>query len=163
MFKCVIKIDEKTLKDINRNAWVLSLILTIVGAIGLLLYIVIGMFFDNIILEATLWISAIVFAGGLVYMFLINQTNKKNGQQNIINEMQIYEDNIFVRAIKNNEEISTQKFYFKDIYKIKENEKYFILYINKFTALPILKESFSKEDMATIKVWVYSAKKDLIK
>lgn len=158
MFKCSVKIDENLQKEINQKMWVTSLILTIVGSIGLCVYIILGTFFENIFLELFLWCVAFMFGFGLVFLITINKTNKKASGLNITDEFEINEEFVNLTTMKNNGVISTAKIYYKDIIKIRETENYLVLYLNKASALTIPKKSFSEEDYSTVKLWVYSAK-----
>ena len=42
MLKCSVKIDQNLQRELNEKAWIYSLISLIVGAIGLLSYIIVG-------------------------------------------------------------------------------------------------------------------------
>lgn len=75
--KCTVKIDEKLQKELNFKSWLIHLITTIVGIVGLLAHIVISMFSESKLLEFLLWISAFVFVYGLIMLLVIKKINKK--------------------------------------------------------------------------------------
>lgn len=158
MFKCSVKIDENLQKEINRKMWTYSLILTIVGSIGLCLYFVLGVKYDNAWTEVLLWVTAVAFGFGITYLFTIKNINKKAASKGLTDEIELFEEYANVTTVKNNETISTMKVYYKDLIKTRDTENYFLLYINKASALTIPKQAFTSEEISTIKLWVNSAK-----
>ena len=56
MFKCSVKVNESMQKELNEKIWIYSLISLIIGSIGLVSYIIVGTFFDNIWINILLWI-----------------------------------------------------------------------------------------------------------
>ncbi len=158
MFKCSVKIDLDLQKEVNRKSFISNLVMTILGAVGLGFYIVFSLFFESVILEVFLWISAFMLAYGIMLMIMINLTNKKSASNNYIDNIELVEDYLIISTIKNEEVISNSKVYYKDLTKIRETENYLLLYINRASVVPIPKRSFSPEDYSKIKVMVYSAK-----
>ena len=158
MFKCSVKIDEKLQNEVNEKMWIVSLISTIVGAIGLGAYIILATFFDNLLLEILLWVMAFSFGFGITYMITIKRINKKSVSNDATDELEIFEEYVNLTTIKNNEVIVSLKTYYKDLYKIRETKNYLLLYINKSSALAIPKQAFTTEEYSTIKLWVNQAK-----
>ena len=158
MLKCSVKIDENLQKEINKKMWITSLILTIVGSIGLGLYIILGSFFEHVLLELLLWVTAFMFGFGLTFLITINKTNAKAASNGLIDEIELFEEYSNITTIKNEEVIATAKIYHKDLIKIKETENYLVLYVNKASAIAIPKKQFNPQDYSTIKLWVNQAK-----
>ena len=156
--KCSVKIDEKLQKELNEKTWLNGLIFTIIGAIGLGLYIIIGTFIENIILEIFLWVFAFLLAYGVFILILVKMTNKKSVNNNLTDEIELFEEYLIESTRKNDEVISTNKIYYKDLLKIRETENFLFLYPNKVSAVPISKKEFTSEEFSTIKLWVNSAK-----
>ena len=69
MFKCSVEIDEKLQNEVNEKMWITSLVSTIVGAIGLGAYIILSIFFDNLLLEI-LYAKTLCDASFVEYMEL---------------------------------------------------------------------------------------------
>ena len=113
--KCSVNIDEKLQKELNEKTFIWSLISLIVGSIGLGAYIIIGTFYENIILEMLLWVFAFAFGIGLSLLIAINKINKKIRQNNQIDELEFFEDHFTSTTTKNGEVISTNKIYYKDL------------------------------------------------
>lgn len=158
MFKCLVKIDEKLQREINEKSWLINLILTIVGSIGLGVYIVVGAFVDYAWMDIILWVFAIIFGYGLVMIITIRKINKKSASNNFTNEIELSEDSVSLSTLKNDEIIGTLKTYYKDLVKIRETENYLVLHINKQSAIPVPKKEFKPEELSTIKLWINSAK-----
>lgn len=158
MFKCSMVLDIKLQRELNERNWLISLISLIVGSIGLGVYIVIATFYENYFLELMLWVCAFAFGYGLVFLILIKKINKKAAQRNITISLEINEDLVIENDLKEGEVISTNKVYYKDLMKVRETENYLILYVNKASAVPILKSAFTPEELSTIKLWINGAK-----
>jgi len=156
--KCTVKIDENVQRELNDQMWVVSLISLIVGSVGLASYIVISVFVESVWLELLLWPMAFAFGVGLTLLISIKKINKKSVQNNLIDNLEIEEDYVVSTTMKNGEIISTLKTYYKDLLKVKETENFLFLYINKASAVPIPKQSFSPEEFSLIKLWVNSAR-----
>ena len=129
----------------------------IVGLIGLIAYIIISTFKEMFILEVLLWIFAVLFGVGLVLLLTINKAIKKADETKIICECEFDEEFMIVDAIKNNEQISSSKVYYKDIIKIKETTNYIFLYPNRQMAYPIKKDTISSSELSILKVIISSA------
>ena len=157
--KCTVKVDEKLQKELNESIWIKSLIALIVGAVGLAIYIVVGVFVeDNLFWDIFLWVMAILFGYGLTMLVTIKKTNKKSVLNNFTDDIELFEDRVEETIKKGDDIISTTKHYYKDLFKIRETENYLFLYPNKMGAVPVPKKAFSPEEFSKIKLWVNSAK-----
>lgn len=61
-------------------------------------------------------------------------------------------DFLNIATIKNGEIVGTQKLYYKDIVKIKENSEYIFIYPNKFNAFIIKKFNVNEEDSKAVRI-----------
>lgn len=153
MFKCAVEIDEKLQKEANEKVWLISLTSTIIGAVGIILYIILSIFFKSIWLILLLCVMAFAFGFGVIYMLVINRINKKSVSKESIDELEIYEEYVNLNTIKNGEIIVTLKTYYKDLFRIRETKNFLFLYINRSSALAVPKQSFTEEEYSTIKGW----------
>ncbi len=158
MKKCFVKLDENVQKEMNKNIWILSLFTFIVGCVGLVSYIVIAYFFIGLWVDIYLVGMFVIFVFGLTFFICANWMNKKTLINNYYLEVEIYE-NYFVSITMNGEDVvASINIKYEDVVKFKETKNYFFMFLNKKIAVPILKSSFSKEDISTIKVWVNTSK-----
>lgn len=159
--KCTVKIDENLQKELNFKSWLIYLIFTIIGSVGLLAYIVIGMFTESQVLEFILWISAFAFAFGIVMILSIKKINKKAIANGFIDTLEFEQDFCIEKTSKNDEVISTLKVYYKDLIKLRETKNYLFLYVNQAGAIPLPKNAFSNEEFETIKSWIDNARLEI--
>ena len=153
MFKCAVEIDEDLQKEANEKVWIISLTSAIIGVVGLISYIILSIFFKSIWLTLLLCVMAFAFGFGIVYMFVINRINKKSVNKESTDELEIFEDYIDLKTIKNGEVIVTLKTYYKDLFRIRETKNFLFLYINRSSALAVPKKVFTPEEYLTIKGW----------
>lgn len=157
--KCRVQINEKLQKELNEKIWLTGLIMTIVGAIGLGLYVIVSAFFgEKLIIEMLFWAVLFVFALGVTYLFLVKSANKRALKDIKTDEIELFEDCYVEQTLKNEEVVGTMKVYYKDLIKVKETENYLFLYPNKMVASAIPKSEFSAEDFSKIKLWIHSAR-----
>lgn len=135
----------------SKTAQIINIILIVVGIIGLLLYVVLSTIFENSYLDILL-VFAIPFVIGIVYYILINKNIKKMAENKFINAYTFENDFLNIATIKNGEIVGTQKLYYKDIVKIKENSEYIFIYPNKFNAFIIKKFNVNEEDLKAVRI-----------
>ena len=157
--KCSIEINEKVQVELNSTIKRNSIISLVIGCIAIALYVILSVFIeDSFWLTYMLWIGAILFAFGLIYLLTVNKLKKQVAKDNSICNYEFEEEYMNVETIKNGEAISNVKFYYKDIVKVKETESYWFLYPNKTAAYPIEKTKLTPEELSTLKMWVQSAR-----
>lgn len=144
------EIDEKSQKSLTKISKIVYLTLMIIGAIGLLLYLALGTIYENPYLDVLL-LFAIPFGFGLVFYITINKNIKKMTENKFTNEYTFNNDFMNIASVKNGEIVGTQKLYYKDIVKVKENDEYIFIYPNKFNAFILKKSNASEEELTTIK------------
>ena len=154
--KYTCEINQQLQTELNKNVKRNSIIATIVGVVGLVAYIGLSMWKELFVFEILLWVSACLFGFGLVYIAMINKTNKKSAESKIIGEYELEETFMTITASKGNEQISTAKVYYKDIIKVRETENYLFLYPNRQVAYPVPKNKLTPEELSMVKLWVSS-------
>lgn len=150
MINCKTPIDENAQKALTKKFYIISLIALIVGAIGIVAYIVIGVFVESSYLDIML-VFSLPFGFGLVYVISINKIIKKAVANNIVNEYEFDNDFFNVSSYKNGEVVGTSKVYYKDLYKIKEKDGYIFLYINISNAYIVKEDALSENDQTLLK------------
>jgi len=159
--KCRLQVTEQVQKELNARAQLANLILLILGSIGLLAYIVIGVIHEYAWLDYLLWVSAIFFGFGLVFYITIKKINKKNPNLNSTVEYELNEDHFVETIFKNNEQIGNNKFYYKNIMKIRDMKSYIFIYVSASAACAIPKSELTTEEITTLKTWIEKAKQKL--
>ena len=156
--KYSLKVDRELQEELNKTLKRNSLIMIIIGAIGLVAYIAISMFIEHYFLEMLLWLFVGLCGIGVGLLIVVNKTNKKVVDNNLVGEYELFEEYLIINTLKNDEQISTMKFYYKDIVKIKETESYIFLYPNKQIAYPIAKKKLLPEELSIAKLWINTAR-----
>lgn len=154
-YRC--EINKQVQTELSKTAKRNSIISLVVGIIGLLAYIIISTFKEMFVLEILLWAFAVMFALGLVMLITINKLIKKASENKLICECEFDEEFMNVTAIKNEEQISYSKVYYKDLIKIKETENYVFLYPNKQMAYPVQKRDIPSNELSILKLKIASA------
>ena len=130
-------------KELNSKSKKINKTLMIIGAIGLLAYIVIGT-----ILEEEVWwceallVFALPFSFGLILLITINKQEKKAVFSNQYNVYEFNDDFLNAETYSKGECTSKVKFYYKDIVRVKETDNYLFLFIQIKHAFPVLKSGF---------------------
>ena len=157
--KCSVEINEKVQTELNATIKRNSIIFIVIGAIlisiNIILSVCVG---NNYWFDVILWIGALLFAFGLIYLLTVNKLKKQVAKDNSICNYEFEEEYMNIATSKNGEVVSNVKFYYKDIVKIKESENYWFLYPNKTAAYPIEKSKLTPEELSTLKMWVQSAR-----
>ena len=143
-------IDEKAQKALSKGVIIFCIVSLVLGSVGLLLYIGLTMFFENIYLDILL-LFCIPFSLGLVYIIMINKNIKTMAKSNITNEYEFNIDHIFVTSYKNGEQVGTQKVYYKDVFKTRETDEYIFIYVNRISAFILKKSNATTEQLTIIK------------
>ena len=158
MKKCFVKLDEKVQKEMNKNIWLFSLTTFIIGCVGLFSYIFIAYFIIDLWVNIYLIAMFIIFVVGLTLFICVNWMNKKTLTNNYYLQIEIYENYFVSMTMDKDVVVASINIKYEDIFKFKETKNYFFMFLNKRIAVPIIKSSFSKEDISIIKVWVNTSK-----
>lgn len=151
MFKTATVINSEVQKEISKKAYIIWLTALIVGVIGLVAYIVLGTIFPNVTELDLLLFFSMPFGFGLVFVLTIKKQIKSVETLNQVNTYEFFEDHVVVSTVRNMEVVGSVKVYYKDLTKSKETEKYFLLYLNNVSVLPIKKDGLKTEEQVLIR------------
>lgn len=144
-------INKDTIKDLNHIIYVVGLILTIIGAIGSLLYLILTIAFPKIQELEILIVFVIPLVFGVTYLIVVKNTIKKNKDLNTQLELELGTDSFIATEIKNGETIASVKVFYKDIVKVKETKINYYLYPNYVSAYPVKKDALTEEELEVLK------------
>ena len=154
MFKTATVINSEVQKEISKKAYIIWLTALIVGIIGLVAYIVLGIIFPNVSELDLLLFFSMPFGFGLVFVLTIKKQIKSVQTLNQVNTYEFFEDHVVVSTVRNMEVVGSVKVYYKDLTKSKETEKYFLLYLNNVSVLPIKKDGLKKEEQVLVRAFL---------
>lgn len=154
MFKTATVINSEVQKEISKKAYIIWLTALIVGFIGLVAYIVLGIIFPNVSELDLLLFFSMPFGFGLVFVLTIKKQIKSVQTLNQVNTYEFFEDHVVVSTVRNMEVVGSVKIYYKDLTKSKETEKYFLLYLNNVSVLPIKKDGLKKEEQVLVRAFL---------
>lgn len=154
MFKTATVINSEVQKEISKKAYIIWLTALIVGIIGLVAYIVLGIIFPNVSELDLLLFFSMPFGFGLVFVLTIKKQIKSVQTLNQVNTYEFFEDHVVVSTVRNMEVVGSVKIYYKDLTKSKETEKYFLLYLNNVSVLPIKKDGLKKEEQVLVRAFL---------
>ena len=150
MVTCTTTIDATVQKDILKTQYIVCLVMLIIGTIGIVAYIVLQTIFDNSLFDIML-LFAVLFGFGLVFTINTTSTIKKVGENPFTNKYAFDTDTLHIESIRGTEVVSTATTKYAELFKIKENDKYLLLYLNKMSVFPILKSELSAADLVDIR------------
>ena len=151
MFKTATVINSEVQKEISKKAYIIWLTALIVGIIGLVAYIVLGTIFPDVSELDLLLFFSMPFGFGLVFVLTIKKQIKSVQTLNQVNTYEFFEDHVVVSTVRNMEVVGSVKIYYKDLTKSKETEKYFLLYLNNVSVLPIKKDGLKTEEQVLVR------------
>lgn len=141
------------LRVYRRKFALISLILLIVGLLGVIAYIAVGTWYDIKYGNEPLWIklmliSAVPFALGLIGFITVIRLNKRAKRENDFSHCEFYGDCFFY----NTEKKSSEKFAYSDAVLKSENEKYGYIYVFSRAYFAVFsKEELSERELNTIR------------
>lgn len=154
MFKTATVINSEVQKEISKKAYIIWLTALIVGVIGLVAYIVLGTIFPDVSELDLLLFFSMPFGFGLVFVLTIKKQIKSIEKLNQVNTYEFFEDYVVVSTVRNMEVVGSVKVYYKDLTKSKETEKYFLLYLNNVSVLPIKKDGLKPEEQVLVRAFL---------
>lgn len=154
MFKTATVINSEVQKEISKKAYIIWLTALIVGVIGLVAYIVLGTIFPDVSELDLLLFFSMPFGFGLVFVLTIKKQIKSVQTLNQVNTYEFFEDHVVVSTVRNMEVVGSVKVYYKDLTKSKETEKYFLLYLNNVSVLPIKKDGLKPEEQVLVRAFL---------
>ncbi len=134
----------------------------IVGIIGLIAYVLIGVFAyeegeEPRWLEIELILSSISFAIGLVIPITLRTMTKKSlaNIHNVVNTYDFSDEYVLVTSKRGEEKIAEVKNYYREITKVRLTENYVYLHLGLRGAYPIARTALTEEQQA----WLLALRK----
>lgn len=151
MFTCETKFTVEMQKQLDKNKKILGIILTIIGSLGLLIYIS-SAFWEN---EPT-WIDwllvfAVPFALGIIFLVAIQKNLKSVSKLDITNVYEFNMDFMTISTIKYGENIGSVKLWYKEFLKVKETKDYLFIYNSPVSAFPVDKKNLKEADLIILR------------
>lgn len=150
MIETVAILNRKVQIELTRKNKMLSIILLILGSLGLITFVVMESIKSDII-YGLLLLSALPFTVGLISLVFINKSIRNFKFNNVLNNYQFNTDHFIVRSFKDNEEIGMSKIEYSQIFKTMETKTFLFVFTNQVSAYPIIKATLSNEQMEQIK------------
>ena len=149
------KIDGNTQREFSRPILLYCKIGMVVGLPLVIAYIVLSVLRDeeiltvipNAVLYIMLFLGAVLFVTGIVFYFAVKKNIKNAERINQTNEYSFYEDYISMTSIRYGERLGASKMYYIDFFKVKEGKRFFLLYLNSTSVLPVEKSGLKEEDI----------------
>lgn len=159
MIETNVKLDLNMQKALNRKRFITYVVMLVVGSVGLFAYLAISVALESgpKWLDYILWTSAVFFGFGLVFLLVLNKTNKKVEESQRVNNYVFFKDFMLITTYCKGEAISSLKQYYHEIVKVKETKDYIFLYLSSNLAYPLLKKDLKEEDKNTILSYIKSA------
>lgn len=138
MFKATTEFTIDIQKELTKNFYIYNFVIMILGIIGLIAHIGISMFIENTFLEYLLWISAFLFAQGLVFIIIMKKNIKRVSMLvHTTNNYEFFEEYFTIASIKHGETIANSKVYYKELVRYRKTKNYLFLYQINNTAFPV--------------------------
>lgn len=150
MIETVAILNRKVQIELTRKNKMLSIILLILGSLGLITFVVMESIKSDII-YGLLLLSALPFTVGLISLVFINKSIRNFKFNNVLNNYQFNTDHFIVRSFKDNEEIGMSKIEYSQVFKTMETKTFLFVFTNQVSAYPIIKATLSNEQMEQIK------------
>ncbi|MGN0788044.1 MAG: YcxB family protein [Candidatus Onthoplasma sp.] len=143
MFSGKVKFNEQMQKELTCRSYVFSILFTVMGAIGTLIYIAIGTIFEDV----GSWFEVLLFfpgimAIGIILLVFHNKMIKKIKKTDTQNNYDFFEDHFIISTIRNGENIGSVKLYYSELTKIIESQNYLFLFKGNALAYPVEKQGF---------------------
>ncbi len=158
MIETVAILNEKVQIELTKKNKMLSIVALVVGAIGLVAFVILSTMFENK-LFGILLIFAFPFTFGLISVISINKNIKNFKLHNITNNYQFNEDYFIVKSFNGTEQIGMSKINYANIYKLKQTETFLFIFANRVSAYPIIKAAITSEELSKLESLILNAKK----
>ncbi len=132
-----------------------SLITMWIGIVGLIVQIIVSVFFieeekDPKWLEILLYVAAVLFACGLIFFLTAKKTVQKTAESGFFNEY-VFEDTfVTVISSRGGEKIGEVKTYYWEFTKIRRTENYLFFQMGVKGAYPIALSTLQREEINTL-------------
>lgn len=155
MRKIATKMDAEMVAESCAELKKLSIVMMIVGAVGLVFYVLSGVIEVfakfGFLLDVILWLSAFLLVFGITFFGSGKRLNKQLLNKNLVNVYDFYDDYFMEESLDNGEVVGTVKHFYKDVYKVTQSQNYLFVYINKVNFLPVHVAGITEEDLTYIK------------
>ena len=148
-----VAIDAEMQKRINAPLRKNMLFVMAAGIVLLVVYIVLSVLADEVgipedafFLDVILWVGAMGFGFGIVFLITLGRVNQKQLARGFINHYEFYPEGVVINDERGGERVSTARLRYTDFEKIKEGKEFFLLYPNKVTYFPVDKRLLSQEE-----------------
>ena len=148
-----VAIDAEMQKRINAPLRKNMLFVMAAGIVLLVVYIVLSVLADEVgipedafFLDVILWVGAMGFGFGIVFLITLGRVNQKQLARGFINHYEFYPEGVVINDERGGEHVSTARLRYTDFEKIKEGKEFFLLYPNKATYFPVDKRLLSQEE-----------------
>lgn len=155
--ECRVTIDKKVQNALNTKQKWISWIMLIIGAIGLITYIVLGTVRESKAWEDVLLIFAIPFTLGLILLINVHRACIWSDRVKREQHYEFQEEKMVVTIYVQGECTGTSEVYYKTLIRMRETKEFLFLYPNKISAFPIEKAKLTPTEYAILKVWIATA------
>ena len=145
VIRCFIKVDAARQREIQKNLYRVFLGACIVGAAGLLAYIVLGTFIEEPWVDALL-AFAVPFGVGLVFTIAMKNNEKNLAGQALENFYEFGETEFTVETRKEGVFFAKSALKYSDLKKVRLINGHYLLYASAASAFAVKAEDLSGED-----------------
>ena len=153
-----VAIDAEMQKRINAPLRKNMLFVMAAGIVLLVAYIVLSVLADEVgipedafFLDVILWVGAMGFGFGIVFLITLGRVNQKQLARGFINHYEFYPEGVVINDERGGEHVSTARLRYTDFEKIKEGKEFFLLYPNRVTVYPVDKLLLSEEERVRLR------------
>ncbi len=149
--------DERMQKELSRTSLITSVVLLVIGCVGLVAYIALSVLLEvfgvpepdstNILLI----LGAICFVLGLFLLLLLKSVIKKIRNTARVNNYEFFNGYFIISETNYGELTATVKVYNSQIIKGKETKNYLFFFIQSSAAFPVLKENLTEGELNTLR------------
>lgn len=150
------KFTKQTQEELNKSLEIGSTLSMVIGSVGLIIYIILSVALPEGTqwLDFILYISAILFGFGIVFLISVNKTNKNFRDEKTENEYEFFENYFTIDSTKNGEKVATVKVYYNEVFRLKQTKNYLFVFQNQYTSYPVDKKAFSQEELKMLINWI---------
>lgn len=154
--KVETNLDMRMQKQLNRNSFIVAVILTVIGAAGVAACL--SWYIALIVLDkeetaafAILVVFAAVLGGGIGIFVLIKKAQKTVAGLNKIAICEFFGNYFEVRETLNGEQVGKVKIYNNQITKGKETQDFMFFYVHASAAYPVCKDGLTHTELERLR------------
>lgn len=158
MIECSCRIDADVQKELNLRVYTGSLIAVVLGAVGLLCHLVLAAVIGAAWTDALL-VFAVPFAAGLVLLITVRRNIKEAAKQaHDENFYRFGPDGVSAETRRDGAVTATAERRYTDFVRKRETKSFFLLYVNRFSVMPVRKSSLTHDEQAVLRGWLFPEK-----